>query len=179
MKIELRTNEIFKTEGNWSIFVKVDKSKSMEETKVYNIDKDYIINREYENEGKKINAKHELNIEKVILSPLANKIVIKEKSFKINEDWYATIGSGFALFDEKGNSLDVVDKGGVSSPKVVTNSVEFLKADKDIKSLTLVPIDFDESIENHMLESQNIDKLPIVFETSDFLYFHQSLLVLM
>ena len=170
-EIEIRTNEIFHVEGNWSVSLKVDKSKSTEETYVYNIDKDFTINKEYDNKGKKINAKHEINIDKVTISPLASKIIINEKPVKISNDWYSTIGNYFALFDEKGNSLDIVDKGGFAagpSTKIFTSSVEFLKADKDTKSLTLVPISEYENIEENMLEPQSIDKLPIVFKVSDY-----------
>lgn len=67
--------------------------------------------------------------------------------------------------------MDIVDKGGFAagpSTKIFTSSVEFLKADKDTKSLTLVPISEYENIEENMLEPQSIDKLPIVFKVSDY-----------
>lgn len=76
------------------------------------------------------------------------------------------LGNSFALFDDKNNSLDVLDKGGSgvnTKTGIASNSYEFLKADKDTKSLTLVPISFDNSIENKELEPQSIGNLPIVF----------------
>lgn len=169
-EIELRIDEIFGTKGNWSIFTKVDKSRAIEETYNYDINKDFIVNSTYDYDGKKVDVNHNINIEKVIISPLANKIVINEKSTKTFDDWSPMLGNSFALFDQDGKSLDVVDKGG-SGPNpetgIATNSYEFLKADKNTKSLTLVPISYDETIENYDLEPQSIDKLPIVFETSE------------
>lgn len=168
-KIEFRVEEIFGIEGDWRISAVVDKSKSISETYNYEIDKDFIINKEYDYHGEKINVKHDINIEKVIISPLASKIIISEKTTKGYDDWYPRIGNDFALFDENGKSLDVIDKGGtMSTIGVTTNSEEFIKASKDTKSLTLVPMSYDENIQNSMFEPQLIDKLPIIFEMSEY-----------
>ena len=81
------------------------------------------------------------------------------------------LGNSFALFDDKNNSLDVLDKGGSgvnTKTGIASNSYEFLKADKDTKLLTLVPISFAHSVENKELEPQSIGNLPIVFETSEY-----------
>ena len=53
-------------------------------------------------------------------------------------------------------------------PLYVAIILTSIKADKDTKSLTLVPISFDNSIENKELEPQSIGNLPIVFETSEY-----------
>ena len=111
------------------------------------------ISQNYNNE--KIDIKHNINVEKVLISPLANTIRINEKPTKVFKDWTPMLGNSFALFDDKNNSLDVLDKGGSgvnTKTGIASNSYEFLKADKDTKLLTLVPISFAHSVENKELE---------------------------
>ena len=168
-EIVFRVNNIFCIEGNWEISLKVDKLKSVNNN--YNVNKDYTINQTYDYNNEKIDIKHNINVEKVLISPLANTIRINEKPTKVFKDWTPMLGNSFALFDDKNNSLDVLDKGGSgvnTKTGIASNSYEFLKADKDTKSLTLVPISFDNSIENKELEPQSIGNLPIVFETSEY-----------
>ena len=148
-EIVFRVNNIFCIEGNWEISLKVDKLKSVNNN--YNVNKDYTINQTYDYNNEKIDIKHNINVEKVLISPLANTIRINEKPTKVFKDWTPMLGNSFALFDDKNNSLDVLDKGGSgvnTKTGIASNSYEFLKADKDTKSLTLVPISFDNSIEN-------------------------------
>ncbi|MGM9535712.1 MAG: DUF4179 domain-containing protein [Intestinibacter sp.] len=169
-KIEIRTDEIFGKKGDWSISVNVDKSKAIENTRVYNINKDFVVNNKYYDEEtkKEVKVKHEITVEKVIISPLANKIIIKEKPVKVSNSWYATLDTNFVLFDEKGNMLDVLDKGGFMSTSEASKSIEFLGADEDIKSITLVPISDYTNVKNHLLEPQSMDNLPIKLEVSDY-----------
>lgn len=170
-EIEFHVNEIFEKEGNWKVSTKIDKSKAISKTHNYKVNKNFKFKETLDYEGKKVNVKHKVNIEKVIISPLANKILINEKINKSFEYWEPIMGNRFALFDENGKSLDVLDKGETGvDPRtgIATNSYEFLKADKDTKSLTLVPISYDENIKDKMLKPQSIDNLPIVFETSKY-----------
>lgn len=170
-EVELRIDKIFKTEGNWNISAKIDKSKAISKTHNYKVNKTFKFNETQEYNGKKENIKHKVNIEKVIISPLANKIIINEKTDKSSKYWDPIMGSRFALFDENGKSLDIVDRlenRSDSLTGIATNSYEFLNANKDIKSLTLVPISYDENIKDKMLKPQSIDNLPIVFETSKY-----------
>ena len=168
-EIVFRVNNIFCIEGNWEISLKVDKLKSVNNN--YNVNKDYTINQTYDYNNEKIDIKHNINVEKVTISPLANTIGINEKPTKVFKDWTPMLGNSFALFDDKNNSLDVLDKGGSgvnTKTGIASNSYEFLKADKDTKLLTLVPISFAHSVENKELEPQSIGNLPIVFETSEY-----------
>lgn len=168
-EIVFRVNNIFCIEGNWEISLKVDKLKSVNNN--YNVNKDYTINQTYDYNNEKIDIKHNINVEKVTISPLANTIRINEKPTKVFKDWTPMLGNSFALFDDKNNSLDVLDKGGSgvnTKTGIASNSYEFLKADKDTKLLTLVPISFAHSVENKELEPQSIGNLPIVFETSEY-----------
>src|SRR5699024_6575008 len=169
-EIVFRVNNIFGIEGNWEISLKVDKLKSVNNTYNYNVNKDYTINQTYDYNNEKIDIKHNINVEKVTISPLANTIRINEKPTKVFKDWTPMLGNSFALFDDKNNSLDVLDKGGSgvnTKTGIASNSYEFLKADKDTKLLTLVPISFAHSVENKEIEPQSIDNLPIVIETSE------------
>lgn len=170
-EIVFRTNEIFGVEGKWEISANVDKSKSTEESYNYVINKDFTVKKTYDYHDKKVDIKHNINIDKVSISPLASKIIINEKTTKKFNDWMPMMGGSFALFDQNNKSLDIVDKGELgpnSVTGIATNSYDFLKASKDTKSLTLVPISYDDSIKNHMFEPKNIDNLPIVFEMSDY-----------
>ncbi|GAA0866009.1 DUF4179 domain-containing protein [Paraclostridium tenue] len=170
-EVEFRIDEIFETEGNWKISTKIDKSKAISKTHNYKVNKNFKFKETLDYEGKKVNVKHKVNIEKVIISPLANKILINEKINKSFEYWEPIMGNRFALFDENGKSLDVLEKGETGvDPRtgIATNSYEFLKADKDTKTLTLVPISYDENTKDKMLKPQGIDNLPIVFETSKY-----------
>ena len=166
------TDSIFRVEGNWSITTRVDKSKSDNDTYRYELDKDFVLNKTDKNmNGENYNVINNVNIERVIISPLANKIVINEKIENPRVDCDPIMLSAFALFDQNGKSLDVIDKGGRGSNTktgIATNSIEFLKADKNTTSLTLVPFEFDESLQNNQLEPQSIDKLPVEFEGSNY-----------
>ena len=112
-EIVFRVNNIFGIEGNWEISLKVDKLKSVNNNYNYNVNKDYTINQTYDYNNEKIDIKHNINVEKVTISPLANTIRINEKPTKVFKDWTPMLGNSFALFDDKNNSLDVLDKGGV------------------------------------------------------------------
>ena len=78
-EIVFRVNNIFGIEGNWEISLKVDKLKSVNNTYNYNVNKDYTINQTYDYNNEKIDIKHNINVEKVTISPLANTIRINEK----------------------------------------------------------------------------------------------------
>lgn len=168
--LEIRVRNIFETEGNWSVYVEADKIKAQNKTYNYDINKKAAVNLDYDYKDKIVNIKHNLEIKKVSISPFASKITIKEKASTLFEDWRPILGYSFALFDENNKSLDVIDKGGsgLDENGEITQSYEFLKANKDTKSLTLVPIEFDTRIEKQDLKPQSIDNLPITFETSEY-----------
>ena len=168
--LEIRVRNIFETEGNWSVYVEADKIKAQNKTYNYDINKKATVNLDYDYKDKIVNIKHNLEIKKVSISPFASKITIKEKASTLFENWTPILGYRFALFDENNKSLDIIDKGGsgLDENGEITQSYEFLKANKDTKSLTLVPIKFDKNIEKQDLKPQSIDNLPIIFETSEY-----------
>jgi hypothetical protein len=122
-------------DGDWHFKFEVAKSDAMKDTKLVKVDKKVHI--EY------TGREHNITIEKVSLTPFGNQISISEKfavSEKSSKADGAPIFNSFALFDEKGNSLDVLDNQLMSMPDKAINSFEFVKGDKNIKSITFVPI---------------------------------------
>jgi len=81
-------------------------------------------------------AMKDSKIVKVILSPFSNQMIISEKFNNSNDIPFRL----FALYDEKGNVLDVLYNGGSYGLEGARNSFEFIKANKDTKTLRLVPI---------------------------------------
>lgn len=105
--------------------------------------------------------------EKVILSPFGNQLVIKSKGG--SEDLYLP-SSDFALFDQNGTALDILntDLCGTGEGGVAVNSFEFLKAGADTKSLTFVPVTTDDTKKADDNVIKKIGSYPIEFELSDY-----------
>lgn len=174
--LKIYTNEIFMQEGEWTVSTNIDKSKAITETRKYNVNKNIEIkNKEYSvTEEKEFDVTHYLNIDKVIISPFGNEIVVKEKVdadfTKLDAIAPIHLDSEFALVDENNNYLEIVGKGSIghdSTTNGVTNSFEFKLNNKDIKSLRLIPIKYIGE-ENKMLDIYDIDKLPITFEMNEY-----------
>lgn len=118
-------------------------------------------------------------IEKIIFSPFGNQFIIKTDMSKNQyEDDLASIApscGGFALFDENGTSLDILntDLSGVAPDGVSRNSFEFLKAGTDTKTLSFVPVKYEINDPAYKQDSgdttikQKIGSYPLVFEVSD------------
>lgn len=162
--------------GEWTVSTNIDKSKAITETRKYNVNKNIEIkNKEYSvTEEKEFDVTHYLNIDKVIISPFGNEIVVKEKVdadfTKLDAIAPIHLDSKFALVDENNNYLEIVGKGSIghdSTTNGVTNSFEFKLKDKDIKSLRLIPIKYIGE-ENRILDIYDIDKLPITFEMNEY-----------
>ena len=128
--------------GEWTVSTNIDKSKAITETRKYNVNKNIEIkNKEYSvTEEKEFDVTHYLNIDKVIISPFGNEIVVKEKVdadfTKLDAIAPIHLDSKFALVDENNNYLEIVGKGSIghdSTTNGVTNSFEFKLKDKDIK----------------------------------------------
>ena len=174
--LKIYTNEIFMQKGEWTVSTNIDKSKAITETRKYNVNKNIEIkNKEYPvTEEKEFDVTHYLNIDKVIISPFGNEIVVKEKVdadfTKLDAIAPIHLDSKFALVDENNNYLEIVGKGSIghdSTTNGVTNSFEFKLKDKDIKSLRLIPIKYIGE-ENRILDIYDIDKLPITFEMNEY-----------
>lgn len=168
--ITVSTGEIYRQQGNWSVSANLDKSSAKEESKTYKLGQKEKMNIAHDINGENVNNEYNITIDKVILSPFANQIFIKEKVKMIDEYSELMIGNSFALFDENNKSLDVIDKGmsgADTKTSIAENSFEFLKASMDTKTLTFVPYTYKD-VQNKVLEPQTIDNLPIEFKISKY-----------
>lgn len=149
--LEISTDEIFRTKGIWGIATSIDKSDVAVETNTVKPNMRATIDFG--------DFKHNIIIDKVSISPFGSQIVISEKTK--NDRIFNT----FAIFDDKGTVLDVLntDMQGSRFGKS-TNSFEFVKGTLDMKYITLVPIRFTEG-GKAVVEKQSIKNLPIIFKT--------------
>jgi hypothetical protein len=140
--IEIYTDEIFRTKGNWAITASIDKSDVIVETKTVkpNIEKTFEVG----------DYTYSFTIDKVSISPFGSQIVLGGK-----------IGE-FAIFDDKGNNLDIFYTSGGSRQ----NSFEFTKGNINMEYITFVPINFTQS-GKAIEEKVDVNKLPITFKTNN------------
>lgn len=109
---------------------------------------------------------YEGEITKVIFSPFGAQLVIRDTHCG---DAGLRV-SGWALFDENGNSLDILNTGlqGTGKEGVeCVNNLEFLKGSADMTLLTLVPTKSNEGGTATRV-TQPIGTYPIRFETSNY-----------
>ena len=162
--------DVLGIEKDFSIDFKLDKSKTAKDSYKYNINKSKIIVSKGEYEGETLKIKNKLTVENVVIAPLGNQITITEEVDTPNVNYISSIGNNFALFDEDNNYLEMVDNGFSSHDKPnqsITSSYEFLTTNKNIKSMTLVPIGSNDK-QNYLLGLKDINKLPITFEVKEY-----------
>ncbi|GAA0084746.1 DUF4179 domain-containing protein [Clostridium sp. CTA-7] len=152
--LRITCDEIFGEKGNWTIDTKVSKKDAKVETISVNPNKKATINLN--------DFKHDINIEKVTLSPFGNQIVISEETS--TERFF----SRFALYDDKGNSLDVLNTSlhGSSFGKV-TNSYEFINSNKDMQYVTLVPIEWEDKHQEKDKIKNDLNSFPVSLNVSE------------
>lgn len=117
-------NMAYEVEGNWNFEFEVNKQDEViKYTKEYKPDVEAkVTNR----------SVHEIDIEKVVLSPSGNRIVISEKDMGLEPALLR-----FVVYDDKDNLLGVLeDEGGGG----LINSYKFPTIKSGAKSLKLVPI---------------------------------------
>ena len=111
--------------------------------------------------------------EKLIFSPFGNQLVVKTKNGSSAEDSMPC--TSFALFDENGTALDILNTdlcGSVDGES--TNSFEFLKADVNTQKLTFVPLssktkqDGVNVMYGEECERKKIGEYPIEFQLSEY-----------
>lgn len=107
----------------------------------------------------------EAEISKVVFSPFGNQIIVKDKCKGAG----ATSVSGWALFDENGKSLDILNTDFTGSPEGAesTNAIEFLKADINTKYLKFVPMKQD-TYEFLRMNTQAIGTYPLTFKVNRY-----------
>lgn len=159
-KVELKTDNIFDIDGNWNIATNVDKSKTNVDSHVYKVNKKFTI------------GETNYYIKEVIISPLGNKMLIQTSELKdLNksneENEYL---AGFALMDDKGKVLNIIDNGSHGPDEttgIATNSLEFIGADSSTKYLQVIPRKYIRFADDKMSEPKSINSLPLTFETSE------------
>lgn len=165
------TWEVFTIEKDWHIDFKLDKKSTKNNSHKYEINKSQTISNTMEYKGEIVKAKNKFTVDNVTISPLGNLITITEEVEAPESDNLPYIGDRFVLLDEANNHLDVLSsalKVPDKPNKPITSSYEFLLNNKNIKSMTLVPIEYEDGVENKLLNFIPINKLPMKFEISKY-----------
>lgn len=165
------TWEVFGIEKDWSIDFKLDKKSTKNNSYKYYINKSQTLAGTMEHKGKIVETKNKFTVDNVTISPLGNLITITEEVDAPESDNLPYIGDRFVLLDEDNNHLEVLSYS-LQVPdkpnKPITSSYEFLLNNKDIKSMTLVPIEYENDMKSKLLNLTPINKLPIEFEISKY-----------
>lgn len=115
--------------------------------------------------------KSSVHIDKIVISPFGNQIVLSTKPVENKDEYESVLRSidNFALFDDSGKSLDILNSGySMNIDGSSLNAFEFLKADINTKKFKLIPvINIPQYDEPEML-TQKIGKYPITFKISDY-----------
>lgn len=108
----------------------------------------------------------EMEISKVVFSPFGSQLVIKDKC----EGFGGMKLSGSAIFDENGQSLDVLntDLSGGRIGVETTNMIEILKATPNTKALKIVPLKGTMSYNEDKTTVSQIGTYPLTFKTSAY-----------
>lgn len=118
--------------ANFQFAMSVDKSAVAVETLTVEPKQNFIVDFSTEYDGQTYHLHYEPRIERVSISPFGSTITLSEQA----EDPMTS----FVLRDDKGNYLPVISNGSVGGGiGRATNSFEFLGADLDTKSVTLIP----------------------------------------
>ncbi len=156
-KMQLTDEDISKL-----LYISTTAKKSSVQTKsvVKDINKKFSI-RYYDDNNHLKNGKAEIS--KVVFSPFGSQLVVKDKCGGAG----GMTVSGWALFDETGKSLDILntDLSGALEGKESTNAIEFLKADANTKALKLVPL--KDTNEFLRMNTQAIGTYPLTFKVNN------------
>lgn len=119
-------------DANFQFAMSVDKSAVAVETLTVEPKQDFTVDFSTEYDGQTYHLHYNPRIERVSISPFGSTITLSEKA----EDPM----TNFVLRDDKGNYLPVISNGSVGGGiGRATNSFEFLGANLDTQSVTLIP----------------------------------------
>lgn len=119
-------------DANFQFAMSVDKSAVAVETLTVEPKQDFTVDFSTEFDGQTYHLHYEPRIERVSISPFGSTITLSEQA----EDPM----TNFVLRDDKGNYLPVISNGSVGGGiGRATNSFEFLGANLDTQSVTLIP----------------------------------------
>ncbi|MDD7794177.1 DUF4179 domain-containing protein [Clostridium sp. 'White wine YQ'] len=156
-KLEILAESILGTKGTWKIETDVDKSKVAIDSKI--IKPNITTNINF---GDNINR--EITIDKVIISPLGNQVVItSDANIKDYLLYY------FAITDDKGNYSTIFNRNiNETSNGKTTITFEFLGVNKNSEYFNIVPIHFKFNSKDTPSEHLNIGKLPDTIKLSEY-----------
>lgn len=118
--------------ANFRFEMSVDKSAVAVETLTVEPKQDFTVDFSTEYDGQTYHMHYEPRIERVSISPFGSTITLSEQA--------EAPMTNFVLRDDKGNYLPVISNGSVGGGiSRATNSFEFLGADLNTKSVTLIP----------------------------------------
>ena len=167
------TWEVFGIEKDWSINFELDKKSTDKISYKYNVDKSQTIISNMEHKGNTIEVKNKFTVDNITLAPMGNTITITEEVDSLEMESLPYIGDRFVLLDEENNQLDVLING-VSVPdkpnKPITSSYEFLLSNPNTKYIKVIPYEYENQTENKLLDSKEINKLPMEFKISEHGY---------
>ena len=142
--------------SNFQFEMSVDKSAVAVETLTVAPKQDFIVDISTEYQGEPIHLHYEPRIERVSISPFGSTITLSEAAVDPL--------TSFVLRDDKGNYLPVLYTGSVGGGiGRSTNSFEFLGADLDTESVTLIPY-LDEGRAHKVTGS--LDSLPLTDDST-------------
>lgn len=134
-RLELSTDQVLGVKGKWQMTLTIDKSATQTDTLVVTPEIQASVTSGWENLHK-----HDITVDKVLISPFGSQLILSEKSF----DGGLFGEASFALRDDQGRFLDIVPSqrwaGAEKQTMKVTNSFEFLKGSTGMKTLTLIPV---------------------------------------
>ncbi len=139
--------------SNFQFEMSVDKSAVAVETLTVEPKQDFTVHFSGVNDiGDSYTVNSKPRIERVSISPFGSTITLSE--------WAENPLTNFVLRDDQGNFLPVLNIGSVGGSLIsrATNSFEFLGADLDTKSVTLIPY-LDEGRSHEVTGS--LDSLPL------------------
>lgn len=139
--------------SNFQFEMSVDKSAVAVETLTVEPKQDFTVHFSGVNDiGDSYTVNSKPRIERVSISPFGSTITLSE--------WAENPLTSFVLRDDQGNFLPVLNIGSVGGSLIsrATNSFEFLGADLDTKSVTLIPY-LDEGRSHEVTGS--LDSLPL------------------
>lgn len=119
--------------ANFQFEMSVDKSAVAVETLTVEPKQDFTVEFDYESaNGVTVPIRNTPRIERVSISPFGSTLALSERA--------ENPLTSFVLRDDKGNYLPVISNGSVGSTiERITNTFEFIGADLDTKSVTLIP----------------------------------------
>lgn len=153
VQLSIGTDRILGKDGQWSIDVLMNKDDVLAQTTT--------VNPKLKAEFNVNDTKHDVTIEKISISPFGSQVVLSQYVKDNN------LFDSFAIYDDKGESLDVLstDVSISSEGEETKNSFEFIKAKEDIQFINLVPIQYDGLVRGDMIV-HNINDYPVNFEIS-------------